>query len=414
MIREELIEYIRKPQLLDENSLGKIKEVVRSYPYFHTAHLLILKNLKDINDRYFADQLTFSSLYTVDRDKMFRVVHGYDPGAPEPENLQNVEGESDDKAVEDNYGAETQFSREKSFVGESRDFLEKNEEYSKEFVIKEEKCPEEQPVDEAHEEEPKEAQPLSETHAEEPKEEQPVDKAHEEDTRREQSGDKTHEEETKAEEISDKEDEKDEKTGADSEESLADKVLREIEDYRFRKLEKPSLYRQDVGNKDDNEDQSFLFDESEEIYNKVQPQSVSEQEDKEKDTEGGLLEFESGSSHLNEPGQESGETAEAAESESENTESETGDLIDKFLKNNPRIEPPADLPKEVEQVDISSESARESEEFFTETLAKVYLQQKHYNKAIYAYEKLSLKYPEKYSYFAKQIEEIKRIINEQK
>ena len=47
----------------------------------------------------------------------------------------------------------------------------------------------------------------------------------------------------------------------------------------------------------------------------------------------------------------------------------------------------------------------------TETLAKVYLAQKKYENAIQAYKILSLKYPEKSSLFADQIQRIKILQN---
>jgi tetratricopeptide (TPR) repeat protein len=84
-------------------------------------------------------------------------------------------------------------------------------------------------------------------------------------------------------------------------------------------------------------------------------------------------------------------------------------LIDKFIDANPRIEPSrekSDIPVE----DISKPFAETGEGLVTETLARIYIRQGYYSKAINIYEKLSLKFPEKSSYFASQIEKVKELI----
>ena len=54
-------------------------------------------------------------------------------------------------------------------------------------------------------------------------------------------------------------------------------------------------------------------------------------------------------------------------------------------------------------------SIKEDHNIVTETLAKVYLEQGHYEKAISSYEKLILKYPKKNIFFAKKIELINKL-----
>ncbi|WP_296635179.1 hypothetical protein [Polaribacter sp.] len=79
------------------------------------------------------------------------------------------------------------------------------------------------------------------------------------------------------------------------------------------------------------------------------------------------------------------------------------DLVNKFIENNPKIEP---LSKD-KNINIQLQANRQDNSLMTETLAKVYLEQKKYENAIQAYRILSLKYPEKSGFFADQIKRIK-------
>ncbi len=84
-------------------------------------------------------------------------------------------------------------------------------------------------------------------------------------------------------------------------------------------------------------------------------------------------------------------------------------LIDRFLEIDPGPIP-ADKKSNLEG-DVSERSIEETESLITETLAKIYIKQGLYSKAIFAYEKLSLKYPEKSVYFVSQIEKIKNLLS---
>jgi tetratricopeptide (TPR) repeat protein len=81
------------------------------------------------------------------------------------------------------------------------------------------------------------------------------------------------------------------------------------------------------------------------------------------------------------------------------------DLIDKFIENNPKIKP---ITKDA-IIPVAETFSEDTTHLMTETLARVYLEQKKYSKAIQAYEILILKYPEKSSFFADRISDIKTL-----
>jgi hypothetical protein len=95
------------------------------------------------------------------------------------------------------------------------------------------------------------------------------------------------------------------------------------------------------------------------------------------------------------------------------------ELLDRFIENEPKIErPKKGLENEIKPktpffnpVEKGKESLGEDRMPVSETLAKIFAVQGNFPKAIQAYEQLCLIYPEKKSFFADEIQELKKNIN---
>ena len=74
-----------------------------------------------------------------------------------------------------------------------------------------------------------------------------------------------------------------------------------------------------------------------------------------------------------------------------------------------KIEEKKENPSFFSANETAKKSLSENDDFITETLAKIYKEQGHFDKAINAFEKLILKFPEKNTLFASQISDIKKI-----
>jgi tetratricopeptide (TPR) repeat protein len=85
-------------------------------------------------------------------------------------------------------------------------------------------------------------------------------------------------------------------------------------------------------------------------------------------------------------------------------------LIEKFLEVQPKM-PPVKEEETRSPMESQKPKAELSDDLVTETLAMIYARQGYYRKAIQIFEKLSLKYPEKSTYFAGHIEKIKNLMN---
>ena len=322
MNREEFLKYLESPGQLDKKSILEMHELLNEFPYFQTAHLMLLKNLYVLGNIKFDSQLKKSAAYIGNRSVLYYLLHlpGITTGR------KSGESKPDQKAEE----PVTKKLKEKP---EQADKQEK--EALADVILK-------------------------------------------------------RIEEIKKKQEGSKEDTQENKPG-EGEPPIADKILNE-----FAEKKKPEK-REENQAKDSKVNQILEIGNENEIIENI----YREKEQLDADE----LNIMVGDDEL-------------LELEEENIQNTAGEqvrndeLINKFIKNSPRILHQKIDATDDEQTDMSESSGRENERFITETLAKIYINQGYYSKAIFAFEKLSLKFPKKSSYFATQIEKIKKLINE--
>ena len=98
-------------------------------------------------------------------------------------------------------------------------------------------------------------------------------------------------------------------------------------------------------------------------------------------------------------------SVENKEVETDESRTRKFELIEEFISKNPKIKPG----KTPNKANLAEQNMTAPESLMTETLAKVYLEQKNYKKAIQAYKILILKNPEKSGFFADQIRAIEKL-----
>lgn len=74
MNNKELLDYINNNEILGENTLQDITSLIKEYPYFQTAHLLLTKNLFMTDKNKFEEVLGTTSAICADRRRLFYLI----------------------------------------------------------------------------------------------------------------------------------------------------------------------------------------------------------------------------------------------------------------------------------------------------------------------------------------------------
>lgn len=74
--------YMQEPSLMKEDTLSEWKDIIDDFPWFQAARILYLKNLAQVEDIRFTQELQRMSVYVPDRKKLFMLIEGDRYGIP--------------------------------------------------------------------------------------------------------------------------------------------------------------------------------------------------------------------------------------------------------------------------------------------------------------------------------------------
>ncbi len=371
MQKSQLITYINHLGRMDRDSLEKMRKIKELYPYFTTVRLLLVRNLYQLSEAEYNSEIEVAAAHVTDRRILYELIH------PLSETAEMVADE----------GGKTGGNRETSPEQQVRPDYEVVEPAA-------EPLPEPDIAETSQPAMAETSEPIIAKTSEPPAAEKS------EPAKTEKSHPKPREKSDLRKNIA----------------NLLSWQLHELELVDPAEAELVPEIAIDIGKTYGGEenlqtpagtpDDLLVLDlEPDQSAPPVQPES-SPGETKNDAVSGDLQSFSDWLSVVHKPGQREEPPAEKKK------KSPAHDiiLIDKFIETNPRLEP---RKENVPHVDISEDSVKEHDGIFTDTLARIYIKQGYYSKAIFAYEKLILKYPEKSGYFASQIEAIKKLTNKQ-
>ncbi len=75
MTQDQFHSWLQEPQSMDAESIPQLREVIKRYPYFQTAQIMLAKNLKDVNHIDQLNQLQLAAIMAPDRKRFHAYLH---------------------------------------------------------------------------------------------------------------------------------------------------------------------------------------------------------------------------------------------------------------------------------------------------------------------------------------------------
>ncbi|MDP4265967.1 MAG: tetratricopeptide repeat protein [Bacteroidota bacterium] len=384
MNKQQFLNYLENPELLDESTIDQMNKLIEEFKYCQTAHLLYLKNLHKINSIHYYNQLKVTAAYTSDRKALYHLINDIF----EENKTTSISSEIIENEVE--------------ITSTSSDIIEQETITESEEVVTEETN---SILSETIEKE-SEITTISADIIEEALTESAIKITEETET----TSISSEIIEKKVEITSTSSDIIEQEIITESEESIkeeAGKINEEISNITLVEEKSEDSVNDDYSqiSLEINEEIRKIKESISGKEEKKKPERITEKLNHEDSTEKTLLSF---TDWLKVAGQKTFKISEETSREKvvESQEKSSNDIIEKFIATQPVISAPKT--EFFSPINVAKQSVVDNEELVTETLAKIYIKQGNFQKAIKIYEKLSASYPEKNTYFAEQI----KLINE--